>query len=233
MLVDTTIAPPIFLKEMQQIEERFGRQRGGQWADRTLDIDVLLYAREVMETALVTLPHPRMTFRRFVLEPAVEVAPRMIHPIIGWSVERLLLHLNMASDLVAIVSPADDSRAALAEVLTSDSGAQWSPEPQLGTASQHWPAPWTAWLALAPAENSDRADAVRPSLPYAAASFPKLTILLDPEPAAPRQVLSKWSPLVRQPGRGPTLRLPTGDAAAARRESTAAIQSVWPHLGAK
>jgi 2-amino-4-hydroxy-6-hydroxymethyldihydropteridine diphosphokinase len=228
VLVDTTIPPPILLKELQQIEDRFGRQRDGRWAARTLDIDMLLYDREVMETALVTLPHPRMTFRRFVLVPAAEEAPKMIHPIIGWSVERLLLHLDMASDLVAIVCPGDDSRRSLADALVKEFSAQLTAEPQLGAAGQHWPAEWTAWLAVAHRAMDEQSAAPRTGLPYAAASFPKLTILVDPEPTTSRAILSKWSPLVRQPGRGPTLRIPHGDTSTAHVESSAAIESVWP-----
>jgi 2-amino-4-hydroxy-6-hydroxymethyldihydropteridine diphosphokinase len=233
LLVNTTIAPSILLKELQQIEERFGRDRGGRWTARTLDIDLLLYEREVIETELVTLPHPRMTFRRFVLEPAAEVAPRMIHPVIGWSIERLLLHLDMASDLTAIISPADDTRRALGAALVKEFGAQISAAPALGAAGSHWPESWTTWLALASTSKSDPRVVPRTSLPYAAASFPKLTILVDPEPTAPRPILSKWSSLVRQPGRGPTLRIQHGDMSTARVESTAAIQTVWSNLQAK
>jgi 2-amino-4-hydroxy-6-hydroxymethyldihydropteridine diphosphokinase len=228
VLVDTTIAPLILLKELHQIEERFGRQRHERWAARPLDIDVLLYDREVMETAMITVPHPRMTFRRFVLEPAAEVAPKMIHPIIGWSVERLLLHLDMASDLAAIVSPADAERMSLVDTLVKELGAQVAEEPALGAASQHWPAAWTTWLAISTTRNAGPPAVAPAGLAYAAATFPKLTILLDPGPATPRPILSKWSPLVRQPGRGPTLRIPHGDAATAHRETAAAIQAVWP-----
>ena len=78
---------------------------------------MLLYDREVMEQEMITLPHPRLTFRRFVLQPAAEVAPKMLHPVIGWSIERLLLHLDAASDVVAIVSPSETRRRALAEML--------------------------------------------------------------------------------------------------------------------
>src|SRR6187455_2858688 len=92
-VVETTIAPLTFLDELGRIETRLGRKPAERWSARTIDIDILLYGNEVAETAMLTLPHPRMSFRRFVLEPAAEIAPRMLHPTIGWSVERLLLHL--------------------------------------------------------------------------------------------------------------------------------------------
>src|SRR4051794_33523841 len=76
-LIETTLAPLILLDELGQIELRLGRQPAERWSPRTIDIDILLYGNEVTETAMLTLPHPRMSFRRFVLEPAAEIAPRM------------------------------------------------------------------------------------------------------------------------------------------------------------
>ena len=117
-LIETKIAPLTLLSELQQIEARHGRVRGERWAPRTLDIDVLLYDNVVSETAMLTLPHPRMTFRKFVLEPAAEIAPKMLHPVIGWPTERLLLHLLRASDSVAIMSPSEAVRVKLATLLS-------------------------------------------------------------------------------------------------------------------
>ena len=118
-VVESTLPPLTLLAELQQIETRHGRERGERWGPRTLDIDLLLYGDEVRENAMLTLPHSRMTFRPFVLEPAVEIAPKMLHPIVGWSIERLLLHLRMASDRVAIVSPSELRRHELAELLVA------------------------------------------------------------------------------------------------------------------
>src|SRR6476620_11173607 len=77
-LIETTIAPAILLDELGKIESRHGRQPAERWSARPIDIDILLYGNDVAETAILTLPHPRMSFRRFVLEPATEVAPRML-----------------------------------------------------------------------------------------------------------------------------------------------------------
>src|SRR5215216_5746458 len=121
--IETTLAPLILLDELGQIESRLGRQPAERWSPRTLDIDILLYGNEVAETAMVTLPHPRMSFRRFVLEPAAEIAPRMLHPTIGWPVERLLLHLNAASDKVALVSPSAELRGQVADLIRQRCGA--------------------------------------------------------------------------------------------------------------
>ena len=174
------------------------------------------------------MPHPRLTFRRFVLQPAAQVAPRMMHPVIGWPIERLLMHLDSASDVMAIVSPSETRRRALAESLARQFAAKPAAQPQLGAAAPHWPAVWTTWVAMNPRQQSERPTVAPNALPYAAAAFPKLTILLDGDPATPRAEQSKWSPIVRQPGRGPTLRLTNADAANLQAEAFAAIESIWP-----
>src|SRR4051812_44745166 len=122
-VIETSVAPLLLLDELGKLESRHGRQPTERWSARTIDIDILLYGNEVAETAMLTLPHPRMSFRRFVLEPAAEIAPRMLHPTIGWPVERLLLHLNAASDQVALVSPAPEIRSRLTNLLGHHCGA--------------------------------------------------------------------------------------------------------------
>ena len=69
------------------------------------------------------------------------------------------------------------------------------------------------------------------TIPYAAAAFPKLTILLDAVTSDARRSKAEWTQAVRQPGRGPLLRLQLPDVAAIRDEVFAALQSVWPDLG--
>jgi 2-amino-4-hydroxy-6-hydroxymethyldihydropteridine diphosphokinase len=227
-VIETTLAPLILLDELGQIESRLGRQPAERWSPRTIDIDILLYANEVAETAMLTLPHPRMSFRRFVLEPAAEIAPHMLHPTIGWPVERLLLHLNAASDQVAIVSPSVDSRRRLADLIQQQDNATAVESLAFATAEHHWPSAWTIWLDLHSSSRESKlaGDPAR-HLPYAAAAFPKLSILIDATFAKPADKL-QWSTLVRQPGRGPTLRLQTSDAAKIEAEALAAIAAVWP-----
>jgi len=230
-VIETTTPPLPLLDELGKIESRLGRQPAERWSPRTIDIDILLYGNEVAETQMLTLPHPRMSFRRFVLEPAVEIAPKMLHPIIGWPVERLLLHLNSASDQVALVSPSADSRIRLAELIQKRGGTTAIEPPKFATAEHHWPASWTVWLGIhsSSREPTFTSNTPRP-LPYAAVAFPKLTILIDGAFAKPADKL-QWSTLVRQPGRGPTLRLQTADPVAIDIETLAAIAAVWPDLG--
>jgi len=227
-MIETTIAPLVLLDEFGKLESRLGRQPGERWSARPIDIDILLYGNEVAETAMLTLPHPRMSFRRFVLEPAAEIAPRMLHPTIGWPIEPLLLHLNAAGDQLALVSPSVETRSRLANVVRGHCGANEVQAPIFSTAEHHWPSSWTSWLAMNSASRESTPPANdTPALPYAAAAFPKLTILIDGPFARPADKL-QWSTLVRQPGRGPTLRLQMPDTAEIDAEALAAITAVWP-----
>jgi hypothetical protein len=203
-----------------------------RWAARTLDIDLLLHGDEVVETATLTVPHLRMAFRRFVLEPAAEVAPKMIHPIIGWPIERLLLHLNAAKDEVVLISPSESLRTEIATALMNQVGAQAVDRPTFKTADQLWPPEYSTWLSVGPAvKRSSPVSARSAGLTYAAAAFPKLSILLDADDDKARAVKSEWSRIIRQPGRGPSLRLRAAGQADARLEVFAAIESVWFDLG--
>src|SRR5260221_497271 len=76
-LIETTLSPEQLHAALKQIEAAAGRNRGERWAPRTLDLDLLLYDDRVIDTPDLTVPHPRMAFRRFVLEPAAEVSPAM------------------------------------------------------------------------------------------------------------------------------------------------------------
>ena len=80
---DTLLSPEEVLAVTQQIEKSLGRKeksRQGQYADRCIDIDILLYDDRVIETPDMILPHPHMAERMFVLEPLAEIMPHMLHP---------------------------------------------------------------------------------------------------------------------------------------------------------
>jgi 2-amino-4-hydroxy-6-hydroxymethyldihydropteridine diphosphokinase len=117
--VDTSLEPSALLNCLQQIENRLGRRRAEHWGPRTIDLDLLLYDELVLDTPSLVLPHPRMAWRRFVLEPAAEVADTMRHPTIGWTVARLLEHLNSTPCYVAITGPIAAGKTQLAERLAA------------------------------------------------------------------------------------------------------------------
>jgi 2-amino-4-hydroxy-6-hydroxymethyldihydropteridine diphosphokinase len=81
--VVTNLPPKSLLSLAKGIENKLGRMGGPSGAPRTIDIDILLYGDEVMETPALTIPHPRMTKRAFVLMPLAEIAPGVKHPVTG------------------------------------------------------------------------------------------------------------------------------------------------------
>lgn len=123
-VVETALRPEPFLSRLLDIEADHGRERFVRWGPRTLDLDLLLYGEETLHTDRLTLPHPRMAFRRFVLEPAVEIAPRMVHPELGWSLERLLRHLNEAPPYVAITGSIGAGKSCLLGKLADSADVQ-------------------------------------------------------------------------------------------------------------
>lgn len=79
-LLETTLMPQALLGQLLDIEHRFGRQRGEKNGPRTLDLDLLLYDERCLELPELTLPHPRLHLRAFVLQPLAEIAPDLRLP---------------------------------------------------------------------------------------------------------------------------------------------------------
>jgi 2-amino-4-hydroxy-6-hydroxymethyldihydropteridine diphosphokinase len=127
-LLETSLGAEALLALLQRIEAELGRRRRRRWGPRRLDLDLLLYDDLVLETPALTLPHPRMAWRRFVLEPAAEVAPAMLHPTTGWTIARLLDHLNTAVPYVAIAGPIAVGKTRLAEELAQKTSVYWIAE---------------------------------------------------------------------------------------------------------
>ncbi len=88
--IETLLSPGKLLKQIQQIETELGRNRTIIWGDRTMDIDILYFGEEVIDTAELTIPHSFIQDRRFVLVPLTEILPDMIHPTLGKSHRTLL-----------------------------------------------------------------------------------------------------------------------------------------------
>lgn len=88
----TTLPPLALLDELQRIENEQGRRREVRWGARTLDLDLLLYGDRALDSTRLTLPHPRLHERRFVLEPLAEIAPQLLLPS-GLTTVQLLANL--------------------------------------------------------------------------------------------------------------------------------------------
>ena len=81
--LETTLAPRALLAALLEIEHHHGRERGFRNAPRTLDLDLLLYGAAHFHEAHLSLPHPRLTERAFVLLPLIEIAPDLVIPAKG------------------------------------------------------------------------------------------------------------------------------------------------------
>ncbi len=86
----TPLGPRALLARLQRLERAAGRRRGMRWGPRSLDLDLLLYADTVMATPDLTVPHPELVRRRFVLEPLCELDPELRHPVLDRSLLELL-----------------------------------------------------------------------------------------------------------------------------------------------
>ncbi len=99
LLLETDRTPVELLRGLAAVERAMGRERAGAMAKgpRVIDLDLLLYGSlgsGVMRTDELTLPHPAMHERRFVLEPLAEIAPEMVHPVFGLTVREMLEKLR-------------------------------------------------------------------------------------------------------------------------------------------
>ena len=93
LALETTAEPAQLMRELLRIEHEMGRQRLVKKGPRSIDIDILLFGNAVVNTPELTIPHPEMTRRRFVLEPLAEIAPELLHPVSQKTVTRLLAEL--------------------------------------------------------------------------------------------------------------------------------------------
>jgi deoxyguanosine kinase len=90
----TTLSPDYLLKTLVNTEIALGRMRQERWASRTIDLDILLYGSEVIENPNLTVPHPQMHLRSFVLEGLRQLDGALIHPVIKEPIDELARRLN-------------------------------------------------------------------------------------------------------------------------------------------
>ena len=122
--VETRLKPPDLLNKLFNVEKCLGRTRQQIWEPRVLDLDLLLYDHKIQNDPDLILPHPRMILRRFVLEPACEIAADLIHPQTKWSLQQHLNHLNRSAKYICIAGAATAQRIAAVERLRSQVDGQ-------------------------------------------------------------------------------------------------------------
>lgn len=94
LLVQTELLPQALLSKLLQIELLLGRERLEKWGSRTVDIDILFYGEEIINSAELIIPHPQLHHRRFTLVPLAEIAPDLVHPVLNKTVSSLKIELN-------------------------------------------------------------------------------------------------------------------------------------------
>lgn len=90
----TELAPTELLAFLKQLESQLGRKPSIRYGPRLIDLDILFYAGLVMETPALTIPHPRLTERAFVLVPLADLAPELVHPITGKTIKQLAQEID-------------------------------------------------------------------------------------------------------------------------------------------
>ena len=197
LVLESSLSPQETANALHEAEKLAGRERIVRWSSRTLDVDLLLYDNQTAHTDKLTVPHPRMMSRRFVLEPACQIAPHMIHPSNGWSMKKLFTHLCDAKPYFVALGTDSSKTKRLIERLQAEVGGAIipnldastivaSPQPeqlvqyvtkQMATLNSHPTGPWfgSFWigeLSLRP----DCDDATWPNEWH-----PKLILVMDPE----------------------------------------------------
>lgn len=140
---ETDLPPLELLERLQSIESQFGRTRDIRWGPRTLDLDLIVYGSEIVDLPGLRVPHPACWYRRFVLDPLVEIAPDAVHPEKGATFSRLRDRLLPRPLRVGVAGGNPESRSSLIRAVREEfadvASGEWrpgDPEPAL-----------LAWLA--------------------------------------------------------------------------------------
>src|SRR5262249_8868148 len=111
--IETSLSPEALFDRLQAIELESGRVRTVRWGPRTLDLDLLFYGSEIIELPRLTIPHPAAWYRRFVLDPLVEIAPRFVHPERQADIQTLRARLLARPLVAAFAGGPSEARSAL------------------------------------------------------------------------------------------------------------------------
>ena len=108
-----------------RIESEMGRQRTQRWGPRTIDLDIVLYGQQIIDLPQLNVPHRRMSFRKFVIDPAVQIAADFVDPISGVSLRRLSQRLHQSRRKILWLH---HNRAAAKEIAEAIEKSEWELE---------------------------------------------------------------------------------------------------------
>lgn len=100
--VTTELSPYELLRKLHETERKLGRVRDKKRGPRLIDLDIIFYGNEIIDTPDLKIPHPEAHKRGFVLEPLNEIAPGLVHPLLGSTISKLLYNLNDSHKVVKL-----------------------------------------------------------------------------------------------------------------------------------
>ena len=102
--INTSLSPAETIDMMLSIERKMGRTRSGiRWESRIIDLDILLFGNEIINDKKLNVPHPRMHTRRFVMAPMTDIAPELIHPVLGKSMADILSDIPLSEQAIRLM----------------------------------------------------------------------------------------------------------------------------------
>ncbi len=211
----TDFEPADLLDELLKLEVSLGRVRHGRWSPRTVDLDLLLYGQQRLRHSIengktLIVPHSRMSFRRFVLVPAAEIAADMVHPTARMSIGELLAHLDSGSSVVAILGNPELAKTVAHAIVAKHNSLSGNSAAKFSEASSHF--------AIVPVETMEQWSAL-PGKPMLAVYWRH-----DHQDAAAALVRK----IVDDVYAGPRLELESDNASAIASEIEAAIAAMLP-----
>jgi len=102
VLISTEFEPLEVLTKLKEIEVKMGRIKTERWTARIIDIDILFWDNELVNEANLTIPHPHIPERNFVLIPMMEIAPYLVHPILDKNIEELYLASKDTQEVILL-----------------------------------------------------------------------------------------------------------------------------------
>lgn len=100
--LNTYLTPHKLFNQLKAIENRLGKDIKQRWGPRTIDLDLLLYDNLIIDDNDLQVPHPRMHTRSFVMLPMVELAPKLIHPVLAQSMQKLYEQIKQPTECIKI-----------------------------------------------------------------------------------------------------------------------------------